>query len=181
MTTHTSYRIRMRTRAVDNIAETMLPVSNLSTMVAREPMLSWWDTPALFGYARTFGPYIPDDQPKGPAFWSWDGTELVLAIDTIGMDRVDGVATGTHGRSVVLDVLSSLCDEAEGTIVGGMQDEHSDDWRPVILHDGRLRIGYVAGSQLGDKERQLAVQPRVVEPWRITASADDTVSVSDVD
>ncbi len=181
MTTQTSYRIRMRTRPVDDIAEAMAPISSLSTTEARETRLTWWDTPALFGHMRTFGPHVPEGQPEGPDFWSWNDGEMLLAFDTIGMDRVDGVAIATHGRTTVLDVLSPLCDEPEGTIVGGIQDEHSDDWKPIILHEGRLRIGYVSGSQLGDKERRLDVQPRVVESGRIGTSDDHSVHVHDVD
>lgn len=129
MTTQTSYRIRMRTRHVDDIAGAMRPISELNTTEAREARLSWWDTPALFGRMRTFGPHIHQQQPEGPGFWSWRDGELILAFDAVGMERVDGRPVGTHGRSIIFDVLSSLCDEPEGTIVGGIQYEHSCDWR----------------------------------------------------
>jgi hypothetical protein len=179
MPIHTTFRVRMAAKPVDNVAEAMMPISLLNTTEARERRLSWWDTPALFGPDLTFGPHIPNDQPQGPAFWSYDGADIVLAVDTVGMvSKKDGNGLEPHGQETILDVLSALCGEPDGTIVGGWQGEHAEDWKPLVFLQGRVRQAMPPYGDLGEKERPLGVQPRLIDPSRLVLK-DDHVVVRD--
>lgn len=169
MAARTSYRIRMAVNHAADIAEAMRPISALPTIEAREAKLSWWDTPALFGQDRTFAPYVPEEQPEGPSFWSCDGDTLILAVDVIGTTRIgeDGPYV-PNGQETILAVLSSLCAEPDGSIVGGFQTEHGDDWRPVVFHQGQIHLAYDPHGHLGEKERALSVQPRIIDAGRLS-------------
>lgn len=180
MGSSTTYRLRMQTKhSASQVADTLMAIACLPLDQARKADFDWWTgMPAMLAKGVSFSDQIPADQPKDPRFWSFDGSMVTLCVDLLNPQYRDDdlprcVIARPNRQDTLLGAIATLCSEPEGTIVGGWQSEHLDDWLPLVIRDGRVQRGFpVSRGSLDKPQATVQQSPRIVDAALIEVSSD---------